>query len=147
MSDMNQLQGMYERLNGLRPADGAYLRSLEGDLGVSLPQEFLAATEFFDGSGIAVLPLHSIARNPAMNVLSETKRLRASIGLPDQFLVLGEPSESLLVLDCSNGQVIWCDAVDAPKLGKEPLAREPETWASYGDFLAYLLDEEENDRA
>lgn len=82
-----------------------------------------------------------------MNVLAETKRLRASIGLPDEFLVLGEPSESLLMLNCSDGQVIWCDAVDAPRLGKEPLACEPETWGSYGDFLANLLDEEESDRA
>jgi SMI1-KNR4 cell-wall len=147
MSDMNQLKSQYERLNGLRPAEAAYLRSLESDLGVSLPRDFLSATEFFDGSGVAVLPLHAIARNPAINVLSETKRLRASIGLPEKFLVLGEPSESLLVLDCSDGRVIWCDAIDAPRLGKEPLARDPETWAAYSDFLAYLLDEEENDRA
>ncbi|RMH87351.1 hypothetical protein EBB59_13180 [Lysobacter pythonis] len=146
MFEINQLQSIYERLNGLRPADESYLRSLEDELGISLPQDFLSAAEFFDGSGIAVLPLHAIAWSPAMNVLNETKRLRGSVGLPEKFLVLGEPSESLLVLDCSNGQVIWCDAVDASRLGKEPLAREPENWDSYGDFLAYLLGEEEGDR-
>lgn len=147
MSDMNQLKDRYERLYGLRPAEGAYLRDLESDLGVSLPHDFLSAAEFFDGSGVAALPLHAIARIPATNVLSETKRLRVSIGLPEKFLVLGEPSESLLVLDCRDGRVIWCDALDAPRLGKQPLARDPETWATYGDFLAYLLDEEESDSA
>jgi hypothetical protein len=147
MFDMNQLKARYERLNGLRPADSDYLRGLESGLGISLPDDFLSAAEFFDGSGIAVLPLHAIASSPALNVVSETRRLRRSIGLPDDFLVLGEPSESLLVLDCGGGGVIWCDALDAPRLGKQPLAREPETWASYGDFLAYLLEEEENDRA
>jgi hypothetical protein len=146
MSDMNSLRGRYERLNGLRPVDQAYLRSLERELDVSLPQDFLSVAEFFDGSGVAVLPLHAVAWNPAMNVLNETKRLRASIGLPENYLVLGEPSESLLVLDCGDGHVVWCDAVDAPRLGKGTLTREPETWNTYGDFLAYLLDEEEADR-
>jgi hypothetical protein len=147
MFDMSQLKARYERLNGLRPADSAYLRGLESDLGISLPGDFLSAAEFFDGSGIAVLPLHAIASSPALNVMSETRRLRRSIGLPENFLVLGEPSESLLVLDCGDGHVIWCDALDAPRLGKQSLAREPETWTTYGDFLAYLLEEEENDRA
>ncbi|MDR2155778.1 MAG: hypothetical protein LBE78_12285 [Burkholderiaceae bacterium] len=143
---MDQLKIRYEKLNGLHPAEENYLCELESDLNLSLPHDFLSATKFFDGSGIAVLPLHAIACEPATNVLSETKRLRDSIGLPEKFLVLGEPPESLLVLDCSDGRVIWCDAIDAPRLGKEPLAREPETWRAFSDFFTYLLDEEENDR-
>ncbi|UJB64052.1 SMI1/KNR4 family protein [Acidovorax sp. YS12] len=146
MFDVNHLKQLYEKLNGLRPVSGVYLRELEQELPISLPQDFLLAAEFFNGSGIAVMPLHAIAHSPKTNVLSETRRLRESIGLPENFLVLGEPPESLLVLDCSNGEVVWCDAIDAPKLGKGELINKPEVWKSYGDFLAYLANEEENDR-
>ena len=73
---------------------------------VELPQnperftlDFLATTDFFDGSGLFILPLHAIASQPAINVLSETKRLRVRIGLPNNLLRLGDPAKSL-VLDC-----------------------------------------------
>lgn len=147
MSDIKELQDKYLRVYGHHPVDEAYLRSLESDLGVTLPHDFLLATKFFDGSGIVVQPLHAMALNPVLNVLSETVRLRSRIDLPQRFLVLGEPPESLLVLDCSSGQVIWCDAFDAPNLCKGALRGDPQIWASYGDFLAYLLHEEEGDRS
>lgn len=145
MSDVVKVRARYERLFGVRPVEGSYLQQMEAELSVSLPESFLLATTFLDGSGFSVLPFHAVARIPATNVLSETKRLRASIGLPDKFLVLGEPPESLLVLDCSNDKVLWCDAVDAPRLGKEQLTGEPKTWATFFDFLCYVLDEEEED--
>jgi hypothetical protein len=119
---------------------------MEGELGVALPRAFVAVLGFFNGSGIAVLPLHAIASNPATNVISETLRLRVQIGLPQQFVVLGEPPESILLLDCEEGGVVWCDAIDAPRLGKEPLRVTPKRWVDFFAFVAHLLDEEEADR-
>jgi hypothetical protein len=80
-------------------------------------------------------------------VLAETQRLRRAIGLPNQFVVLGEPPESLLVLNCESGEVLWCDAIDAERLGREPLLKRPDTWPHFADFLEYLLNEEEREQA
>ncbi len=88
------------------------------------------------------MPLHALYHDGALNVIAETQRLRRGIDLPGQFLVLGEPPASLLLLDCVSGQVIWCDAIDAERVGKTPLLTPPDIWKSYGHFLAYLLEEE-----
>lgn len=116
---------------------------LESALDISLPESFRAAASFFDGSGIESMNLHALARDPSSNVLAETLRLRKSIELPHNYIVLGEPPESFLVLDCNDGAVIWCDATDAPRLGKEMLVRPADTWATFGDFLNAQLAEEE----
>jgi hypothetical protein len=147
MSDISQLKKRYERLNGSKPVDPNYVQAMARELGMILPEDFVEATKFFDGGGFGVLQLHAIGAHPATNVLTETKRIREAIGLPSQFLVLGEPPESFLVMDCSKGgQVVWCDAVDAKRLGREKLSQQPETWSSFGEFFEHLLDEEERDR-
>lgn len=75
------------------------------------------------------------------NVLSETKRLRATVNLLGNFIVLGEPAENLIVMDCNSeaGQVLWCDAIDVHRLGKEALMTAPEVWNSYLEFVEYLV--------
>lgn len=94
-----------------------------------------------------MLPLHAVADHPRQKVLDETRRIRAAVGLPVHYLVLGEPPESMLLMDFSaGGQFVWCDAIDAPRLGKEQLATAPEIWHSSAQFFAHLLDEEESDR-
>ena len=139
-------EGRYGRLNGLRPAKEGALEELERSLDLSLPAEFHETARFFDGSGFVSLPLHAIGPTSATTILSETTRLRSSIQLPANFVVLGEPPESLLVLDCTDGKVLWIDATDAPRLGKECLCRDPTIWNSFGAFFDYLLTEEEQDR-
>jgi hypothetical protein len=146
MANVQNLRERYVRLNGARPASQAYAKQLESELGVTLPSEFTQVLAFFDGSGFAVLPLHAIAPHPATNALTETKRLRTRVALPEQFVVLGEPPESMLLLDCADGSVLWCDAADVPQIGKQPLKREPDKWDTYLDFFEYMLDEEEADR-
>ncbi|NWB95770.1 hypothetical protein HX882_07715 [Pseudomonas gingeri] len=147
MANLNDIQTRYEVLNGVRPVDGEYLRQLQVALKILLPDDFIQASCFFDGSGVAVLPVHAIDWQPEMNVFSETTRLREKISLPNHFLVLGEPPASLLVMDCNEGgAVIWCDATDAPRLGKERLMSPPKVWRNYTEFLEYLIDEEELDR-
>lgn len=62
--------------------------------------------------------------------------------------MLGEPAEGLIVMDCNSqlGQVLWCDAIDVNRIGKESLMTAPEVWGSYLDFVEYLVSEEESDR-
>lgn len=140
---MIDLRARYEKCFGARRADPAYLRQLADDLGISLPAEFLSTTEFFDGSGFLAIPMFAIGRQSSPNVLQETKRIRHAISLPEFFLVLAEPPESLIVLDCQSGGVTWCSASDAPRLGRSPLLDKSDVWPSFSAFFAFLLDEED----
>lgn len=135
-------------MNGIRTVDPDFIKKLEHELKISLPDSLKLVGEFFDGSGIYVLPLHQIGWESPTNVLDQTKRLRSSGRLLSNYLVLGEPAEGLIVMDCNSrsGQVLWCDAIDVDRIGKEALMTAPEVWGSYLDFVEYLVSEEESDR-
>ena len=88
---------------------------------------------------------------PATNVVEETLRLRSAINLPQRFVVLSEPPNSLVVLDCkcratNAPTVIWCAAHDVERFGDLTAMSNPETWPTYAEFFSYLLDEEEEER-
>jgi len=148
MSSLEMVKSRFESLNGIRTVDPDFIEKLEHELKISLPDSFKLVGEFFDGSGIYVLPLHQIGWESPTNVLDETKRLRSSGRLLSNYLVLGEPAEGLIVMDCNSqlGQVLWCDAIDVNRIGKEALMTAPEVWGSYLDFVEYLVSEEESDR-
>src|SRR5262245_52593335 len=139
MPTMSDLKQRYERLNGSRPVEKRLVDRLEKDLGLSFPSEFREVTGFFDGSGFSVFPLHAIGTNVRTNILSETLRLRDKIALPRRFVVLGEPPESLLLLDCDKGEVLWCDAIDASRIGEGSVNKAPDRWPSFGTFFDHLL--------
>ncbi len=132
----------------MRTVDPDFIKKLEHELKISRPDSFKLVGEFFDGSGIYVLPLDQIGWESPTNVLDETKRLRISGRLLSNYLVLGEPAEGLIVMDCNSrsGQVLWCDAIDVDRIGKEALMTAPEVWGCYLDFVEYLVSEEESDR-
>ena len=143
---MSEVQSRYEARAGSNPISPDFLRKLEEGLGVSLPASFVAVAAYFDGRGVDALPLHPLADIPG-NALDETLRLRRAIDLPARFLVLGEPPESLLVLDCIDGRVIWCDAGDAEGLGEGRFNLAPHVWTQFSDFLDFLLDEQDAESA
>jgi hypothetical protein len=148
MVDIQSLRKRYVALNGERPAQEILISKIVTELGLTLPHDFLEISRFFDGSGINVLPLFSLSgTSPKLNPVNETLRLRQAVNLPVQWLVLGEPPESLLLMDCaSDGRVIWIDAIDVGRIIDEDFKGEPTTWNSFSDFFEYLLDEEEEDR-
>ena len=148
MSDIESLRKRYTALNESRPSSKQFIDSIESELGVQLPKDFREIAEFFDGGGINVMPLYSLAGNaPNLNPIHETLRLRKAIGLPSNWVVLGEPPASLLLMDCdTGGRIIWIDATDAERIGSQDFARQPDTWNSFSEFFDYLLDEEEADR-
>ncbi|MGY4638386.1 hypothetical protein [Pseudomonas sp. TE24901] len=145
MPNLEMVRRKFELLIGVRAVERSFIDNLEHELGLTLPHTFKSVANFFDGSGIYVLPLHQIGYQSPTNVLSETQRLRKYGELASSYLVLGEPTESLIVMDCdsTSGRVLWCDATDVCRLGKEPLLREPDSWASYLDFVEYLVTQEE----
>jgi hypothetical protein len=146
MIDIAQLRALYVQLNGSRPADQQFIDRITKELEITLPHDFVAGSEFFDGSGVAVLALHPISPSIATNILSETIRLRISINLPKQFLVLGEPPGSLLTLNCVTGEVVWCDASEVTNLREFERVRSPQIWGTYREFLYSVLQDEKNDR-
>ena len=139
---MSSLQSRYQALAGSNRISPTSLRRLETELGVSLPGSFGAVAAFFDGTGVHLPPLHAMGDAPT-NVLTETQRLREAVELPKRFLVLAEPAESLIVLDCDGGQVIWCDAFDVPRLEGGHFRGRPDIWAQFSDFVEYLVEGEE----
>ncbi len=79
--------------------------------------------------------------------MNETLRLRSAIDLPHRFIVLAQPSESLIVLDVESEGVIWCDNYDVPRLDdSSKMLGTPDTWPRYAEFFEFLLDEEEEER-
>lgn len=148
MIDIETLKNRYVALNGERPASSHFIAAVISELGLRLPPDFLDIAKFFDGSGFSVISLYSLAGNaPKMNSIHETLRLRETIGLPPNWLVLGEPPESLLLMDCdAGGKVFWIDAIDAGRIASQSFAAQPTIWDSFAEFFVYLLDEEEADR-
>ena len=148
MHDINSLKVRYVAMNGHRPISSDILRSIQTELGLVLPIDFMQIAEFYNGSGFNVLPLYSFAGNaPTMNPVNETLRLRKAVQLPSNWLVLGEPPESLLLMDCENGgKVIWLDAIDVARISSNSFTKQPDSWNSFSDFFDYLLEEEEADR-
>jgi hypothetical protein len=82
-----------------------------------------------------------------LDPIDETLRLRQAITLPQNWIVLGEPSESLLLMDCNEGgRIFWIDAIDAERVASHAFITKRDVWATFGDFFEYLLSAEEKDR-
>lgn len=124
------------------------ISEIESELKVSLPEDFVEISKFYDGTGLNFPALHPFLLGVDFTTpLTETQRLRKAVDLPKSWLVLGEPAESLLLMDCNaGGRVIWIDAFDAGRVQTQEFFSEPTVWNSFGDFFEYLLEEEEEDR-
>ena len=143
---MDLLRERYIRLNGVCPVEGHLLQRIEETLGLSLPGRLRDACAFFDGSGCGGF-FHNFDPTIEPNIIDETLRLRERINLPSQYVALGEPPISLLVLDCRNGSVIWCDAYDAARFATGDRMHSPTIWSDFSECLSYALNEEEDARS
>jgi hypothetical protein len=153
MADINALRKTYVRIASVSPVRETVLDQIEKYLAIKLPSDFRNIAAFFSGDLLGGIDHYEIALGESGHtVVEETVRLRKAIGLPQRFLALAEPPESFIALETqensnSLSRVIWCDAVEAPLLGKETLQGKPEIWNSYSDFFSYLLDREEEERS
>jgi hypothetical protein len=150
MQYFNALEDRYKTFAEKQPVDQLTLGRIENALSLKLPGDFRKIATFYSGGFLGGKSHNAITLiGPGNNIVDETLRLRAEIGLPHQFIVIAEPPESLIVLDTSNqgSKVIWCDAPDVRNLANLEILRKPDIWASYYDFFEYLLQEEEDERA
>ncbi|MBE0464325.1 MAG: SMI1/KNR4 family protein [Halomonadaceae bacterium] len=147
MTDINNLRTRYEAIYGSEPCNDFAIFEIEEKLGIRLPEDFKEISTFYSGGLLGGISHHEIANiSEATNIVQETLRLRHSIGLLDCYVVIAEPSESLIVLNTDEQPaVIWCDAVEAKNINSLSFNNQPDTWRSYKEFFSYLLDEEEDE--
>lgn len=129
------------------PCGDGVITEIETNLGIQLPDDFKEVAKFYSGGFLCSISHHEIASfGEATNIVRETLRLRESIGIADNYLVIAEPSESLIVLNTKGKPiVIWCYAVGANNINSGRFSNKPDTLDDYGEFFEYLLAEEEGE--
>jgi hypothetical protein len=127
---------------------------IQKKLQIILPDEFKKICLFFRGNnGPLFGSLYSFDPKDAdWNICDETLRLRQSINLPNNLVILAEPDESVILMEIANGsevtsKVYWLGTGDAYNLAEgKPLEDNPIIFPTFTDFFSYLLDEEEKRR-
>ncbi|AVX25571.1 SMI1/KNR4 family protein [Pseudomonas syringae pv. atrofaciens] len=146
MFNIESLKEKYKAYYDLDSGSKETLESIEKELAIKLPLDFKQIAMFYNGGLLGGISHHAISSdtNP-LNIVDETLRLRKSINLADDYIVLAEPAESIIVLDVSSvPAVIWCDAIDAENINTKKFSTPPDSWDSYASFFSYLLDREES---
>jgi len=147
MQTLNFLKVRLAKLYDFESCSKYDLDSVEELLGINLPEDFRAVAGFYRGGLLGGISHYEIASSTNWaNVVDETIRLRSTINLSHDYVVLAEPPGSLIVLNISNAPaVIWCDAVDAENINSQCFSTEPDVWQSYSDFFDFLLNRDESD--
>jgi hypothetical protein len=149
MTDIQELKKRYENLFPIEGVEDHILVKIEKMLNIELPDDFRKIASFYSGGLLGGISHFAIAfEGITPNIVEETARLRAAINLPSRFMVLAEPSESLIVMDTkakNKSSVIWCDATDVIRLDDTSFISTPETWDTYSEFFATLLEDEEGE--
>lgn len=62
--------------------------------------------------------------------------------MPEQYFVLAEPPESIVVMDIKNiPAIIWFDLIDIENIGNNYLS-QTDTWENFSDLFYDMLLEE-----
>lgn len=143
--DILNVRERYERLYSDKGIDHEQLDSIKQLLNVTLPADFSEIAMFFSGGYLGGISNYSfLACDKSTNIIHETLRLREAIKLPERFIVLAEPPESLVVMDTSaTPAIIWLDAIEVSKLENKSFEVQPDEWATYLEYFSELLEEEE----
>ncbi len=144
MTNINKLKERYIALYGNEGVSENTLIDIEKKLNVKLPQDFREISLFYSGGLLGDITLYSIDLTYNPNIVDETIRLRNDVNLINNFIVLAEPPESLIVLSLSDNKVIWCDSVDVVRLFNNSFISKPEIWENYSSFFEKLLNDSEN---
>lgn len=152
---LESLRNRYLALYGEESSDPNAISSLEKALNVSIPKDFTFISTFYRGGMVGGIEHLAIAPDTTSeSILTETKRVRSAIELDRSLIILAEPSESVIVLDCSDSvepasRVIWCDPHQLNQLASatsgiiEPAV---DAWRDYASFFEFLLTQEEFER-
>lgn len=119
------------------------LNAIEKRLGVTLPNDFKEISKYFSGGSVGIIEFYDFKDNNDINIVDETLRLRESMQLPEQYIVLAEPPESIVVMDIKNvPTIIWCDSIDIENIESNNYSSQPDTWESFSDLFYDMLLEE-----
>lgn len=119
------------------------VNNIEKRLGVFLPNDFKEIASYFSGGRVGIIEFYDFKDNNDINIIDGTLRLRESIHLPERYIVLAEPPESIVVMDIkSKPSIIWCDAIDIENIESESCTNQPDVWESFSDFFYDMLLEE-----
>ena len=151
----NDLKKRYLKLHPSKGLNTKQVQAFKNKLSITLPDDVKNILDFYDGYyGLAYLSMYSFDQSGVgWNICDETLRLRQSINLPKNLIVLAEPDESIILMEITNGsevtsKVYWLGAGDAYNLAEsKPLEDNPMIFKTFTDFFSYLLDEEEKRRA
>jgi hypothetical protein len=146
-SALEALRYRYIKVFGIEPSDPGEVREIELRLEVTLPGDFWFISTFYGGGMLGGISHHAISdRGPATNIVDETERIRKALGLNNDIVVLAEPPESLIVMDLIQGSdraiILWLDGWDVGHLPDRKFQGNPQSWNSYSEFFAFLLDRE-----
>lgn len=143
----NHIEDLQNRYINLYPNEGCSseeINKIESLLDATLPKSFREIASFFRGGYLGGISHFSFLDDVNPNIIQETLRLRDSVNLPDEFIVLAEPPESLIVMDTVNTpSVIWFNAVEISNLPQKTFTSPPDEWETYSDFFEEFLTEEE----
>jgi len=143
---MNKIRDKYTSLYDIDGVSKECLDELERELGIKLPDDFREIASYGCGA-LGGWGTHSFSSSDPTNLLGETLRIRSAVGLPNRFIVLGEPSESIIVMDTENKpSILWIDSVEIDGLEKRDFVNEPDIWENFSDFFSELLEDEEEER-
>lgn len=142
---MDKLKKRYLQVFESDGIDEVELKRVEIILNITLPIDFKQIATFFSGGDVGGIEFFSFTNliYGATNIVDETIRLRNSILLPQRFIFLAEPAESIVVMDTENTPaIIWCDAVEVNKLSSGEFISQPHIFQSFSEFFTFLLNEE-----
>lgn len=143
-----EMKKRYEALYSDDGINNEELIEIEKMLEIELPENFCEVSTFFSGGYLGSISNYSFSRvGNSLNIIDETIRLREFVNLPTRFVVLAEPSESLIVMDTKNTpSVIWFDAVEISELEKKSFTSKPDEWETYADYFNAQLEGEEEEQ-
>ncbi len=119
---------------------------LEQSLNMKFPKDFFEISQFYSGGQLGDVSLYSFNINEVDNILEKTFLLRKTNKLPNKFIVLAEPDESLIVMDMENKpRILWINSTDIDNLSKNRFEMKPDIWQTFSDFFIQLLKQEEED--
>ena len=81
------------------------------------------------------------------DMIYETVNIRNTTNLGNDFIVLAEPSESIIFMDtCNKPSVIWCDGnTNIKNINERNYTESIETWETYTEYINAVVNEELDD--
>ena len=144
---VNELKNRHLALYPLDGIDKNKLVAVENALSIKLPNDFCEIAQFYSGGMLGDVSIYSFNIEDVDNIVGKTEFLRKTINLPNDFILLSEPDESIIVMNVKDSNIFWIDATDAENLQSGSFESSPDTWETFADFFAELLTQEENDNA